>query len=182
MPYKWFTSDLHFGHAKVIEYCNRPYKDAQHMNEILIQNWNSVVKPDDEVYHLGDFAFLKDSDIDKITCRLNGKIHGIWGNHDKGRNLTNHGFVSMYEFAELRLAKDIIVKMCHFPYTGDHDDKDRYPHLRPIKSDNKWLLHGHVHGLWQVMPQERMINVGCDVWNYKPISADQVIDIIRKNP
>lgn len=179
--YKFFTSDLHFGHANVIKYCNRPYRTAEEMDEDLISKWNSVVSPQDEVYHLGDFAFLKDEKIKLIVPRLNGKIHGIWGNHDKGKNLVGAGFVSMYQTAELRLAKDITVKMCHFPYQGDHDDYDRYPHLRPKKEDDgKWLLCGHIHEKWKVRHDMQMINVGTDVWGYKPVSADTIIDIIRK--
>lgn len=39
----YFTSDLHFYHEKIIHHCNRPFRDAQEMNEKLIQNWNSIV-------------------------------------------------------------------------------------------------------------------------------------------
>ena len=56
MPSIWFTSDTHFSHCNIIKYCNRPFKDVDEMNKILIQNWNNVVRPDDIVWHLGDFA------------------------------------------------------------------------------------------------------------------------------
>lgn len=179
---KYFTSDLHFGHKNIIRFCNRPFNDIDHMREMLIENWNSVVTPEDDVYHLGDFAFLNNDKTREIISRLNGRKHAIWGNHDEGKNFNNMGFASMYQYAELRLAKDIVVKLSHFPYEGDHEDQgERYPELRPIRTDDKWLLHGHVHEIWQIKPEERMINVGCDVWNYKPVSADRIIDIIRKH-
>ena len=52
----FFTSDTHFGHANIINLCNRPFKDVNHMNDMLVENWNSVVSDDDTVFHLGDFA------------------------------------------------------------------------------------------------------------------------------
>ena len=56
-----FTSDTHFGHNNIIKFCKRPWKTTEEMNEALIERWNSVVKPDDIVFHLGDFAFAANS-------------------------------------------------------------------------------------------------------------------------
>ena len=53
----FFTSDTHFGHANIINLCKRPFKDVNHMNDMLVENWNNVVTDDDTVFHLGDFAF-----------------------------------------------------------------------------------------------------------------------------
>ena len=53
----FFTSDQHYGHAMILEYCNRPFADVQTMNETLVDNHNAVVGKKDTVYHLGDFAF-----------------------------------------------------------------------------------------------------------------------------
>ena len=36
----WVTSDTHFGHAKVIEYCDRPFNDIHEMDRELIKRWN----------------------------------------------------------------------------------------------------------------------------------------------
>ena len=52
----FFTSDTHFGHNNIIEYCKRPYTSVEEMDAALEKNWNEVVKPDDLVYHLGDLA------------------------------------------------------------------------------------------------------------------------------
>ena len=77
----FFTSDTHFFHKNIIKYCNRPFGSVEEMNEALVANWNSVVGPDDHVYHLGDFCF---GNVEKWNwClepgRLNGHIHLILG-------------------------------------------------------------------------------------------------------
>lgn len=77
----FFTSDTHFGHANIINLCKRPFRDVNHMNDMLVENWNSVVTDDDTVFHLGDFA-LGGSDVwNKVLSRLNGKMYLILGNH-----------------------------------------------------------------------------------------------------
>lgn len=58
----FFTSDTHFGHANIINLCKRPFRDVNHMNDMLVENWNSVITDDDIVFHLGDFA-LGDSEM-----------------------------------------------------------------------------------------------------------------------
>ena len=82
----WVTSDLHFGHKNIIRYSKRPFKDVEDMNEQLIQRWNDRVSPDDIVFNLGDFAFLKPEQIAKILSRLNGKQYFVMGNHDLDRD------------------------------------------------------------------------------------------------
>ena len=93
----WFIADTHFFHANIIRYCNRPWnsgknangdivvteKDVFHMNEALINNWNSVVKKDDIVWHLGDVSFGKKDNLKWILPQLNGKINLVKGNHDR---------------------------------------------------------------------------------------------------
>lgn len=78
----FFTSDHHFGHAKILEYepIARPFSSIEYMNEALIEKWNSVVRKGDIVYHLGDFAF--GSQNIKIAARLAGSKRLIMGNHD----------------------------------------------------------------------------------------------------
>ena len=39
----FFTSDTHFYHANIINFCKRPFANVETMNEALIENWNAVV-------------------------------------------------------------------------------------------------------------------------------------------
>ena len=57
----FFTADHHFGHANIIRHCNHPFANAAEMDEVMIANWNAVVRKDDRVIHVGDFAYKGDS-------------------------------------------------------------------------------------------------------------------------
>lgn len=191
----WFTSDTHFYHTNVIKYCNRPFKDVEEMNAMMVIRWNEVVKPEDEIYHLGDFSMAW-RPVEIFTPQLNGKKYLIPGNHDfihtvhpKSKHKDNQdkwiaryaelGWTILPEFYDQIGMFGMNINMCHMPYAGDHvADKTgeiRYPEHRP-KDDGKWLLHGHVHQLWRI--KNRMINVGVDVNNFYPLSLKDIRHII----
>ena len=46
----YYTADTHFGHANVVEMCERPYPDVDAMNEAMIAAWNERVHGHDTVY------------------------------------------------------------------------------------------------------------------------------------
>ena len=69
----YVTSDTHFNHKNIIEYCDRPFKDIYEMNETIINNWNQVVKEEDIIYHLGDYGFGKKENLQEIFEELNGQ-------------------------------------------------------------------------------------------------------------
>ena len=83
----FFTSDTHFGHKNIIKFIDydgnrvRPFDTWEEADEIMVQNWNSVVKPEDKVYFLGDLCFNRNYG-DKLMPRLLGKKCLIRGNHD----------------------------------------------------------------------------------------------------
>lgn len=183
----WFTADLHFGHRNIIRYCNRPFGGVQHMDEMLVRNWNEVVQADDTVWVLGDVAMGSLESSLRLVGRLLGRKLLVAGNHDRcwtphGRRA--EGWTERYQeagFAEVHqgtvelAVANTTVLACHFPYEGDSHDDDRYTEHRPVDR-GLWLLHGHVHDTWA--QRERMINVGVDVRNYRPMSEAAVADII----
>jgi len=80
----FFTADPHFGHARIIELCGRPYVTTKEMNNDLAARWNSVVAEDDTVYVLGDVALGQPvTDSLKHIRRLNGTKYLVAGNHDR---------------------------------------------------------------------------------------------------
>ena len=92
---RYIIADTHFGHANIIQYANRPFRDVSHMNEMLIRNWNETVQSDDLVYSLGDFTLSRRIEvIENLVGRLNGRKILIMGNHDtrKPRDYIACGF------------------------------------------------------------------------------------------
>jgi calcineurin-like phosphoesterase family protein len=187
----YFTSDNHFYHVNVIRYCNRPFSSVEHMNEIMVNNWNSVVGPSDIVYHLGDFSMAFRS-IELYTRRLNGVKYLVPGNHDfchsfhkksrteENRNLwinkyESNGWIILPEQTTIDLDDIGTVNLCHLPYQLTHSADDKYNKWRP-NDDGRWLLCGHIHQNWKV--KDNMINVGVDVWDHKPVSIKQIKEII----
>jgi len=158
---KWFTGDFHIGHENIIKYCDRPFKNIEHMREEIIKRFNQRVKENDTVYFLGDFSFQNKKEREKIYKRLNGKHVFIRGNHDKT------GTCPIYS-AIIRYGDGHFACICHDPI-------DR---LSPYQV----VIHAHVHKAWKAKEDEGIlyINVGVDVWNFYPVSITEIDVIARK--
>lgn len=185
----FFTSDQHFGHANIIAYSGRPFRDVAHMTEELVGRHNAMVTDADDVWHLGDFS-LDERLVARVLPRLRGRHRLVAGNHDtchschrrgesRVRKYIDAGFVEVHERIELELPDLGWVDVCHMPYVGDHTERERYAEHRP-QDRGRWLLHGHVHELWKV--RGKMINVGVDQWAYAPVSIEQLVTAIRTPP
>lgn len=166
----FFTSDLHFGHQRIIELCNRPFESVEHQDETLIANWNSVVKETSEVWVVGDFSHrLTEERNAAIFNSLNGKKHLIIGNHDNYDEMKKLGWESIHNYKELKLNRKKII-LSHYPF------EEWNGFFR-----GTWHLHGHVHstptcaklkdipGRW---------DVGVDRNNYYPISFEEIESLL----
>ena len=176
----WFTSDLHFCHNKEFLYVPRGFTNVQDMNEALVENWNKLVKSDDEVYNLGDFAL---NDIDAAIPyinRLNGTIRWILGNHDTEKKINKIieecPAVWGVGYADLiKYDKKFSIYMSHYPtLTANYDDKKFSQHVI--------ALHGHTHqkGNWINPSNPFTYHVGVDSHNNAPIHIDEVISDVRQ--
>jgi calcineurin-like phosphoesterase family protein len=198
----YFSSDMHFGHQNIIKFSGRPYADLVEMEAMLISNWNDTVTADDTVWVLGDVAMGPIVDSLAACSQLNGHKILLCGNHDRPwagwsqhRPSQNHDWVKRYmdeggfeavldgrSIPGMALHSDdgmgdVFVRLCHFPRTGDHTVEERYKNWRPA-DDGGWLVHGHVHEAWKLDVPNRQINVGVDVWNYRPVSESTLANIV----
>jgi len=174
----FFTSDTHFGHANVIRYSNRPFKDAREMDDEMIKRWNATVGNNDVVYHLGDFAFAQPDRIDVILRQLNGHKHFLNGNHDKTMRKLDlkQYFETVGDYREINVPdkdgpyheKQMIV-MCHYPMISWNK-----------AHHGSWMLHGHCHHNLKYPFRGRIVDVGVDGWDYKPVSYDQIKEHMKK--
>lgn len=166
MPSVWLVSDTHFGHANICKFTNydgtpvRPWDDVNEMDEALVKNWNSVVKPKDKVYHLGDVVINRKS-LD-ILYRLNGDKILIKGNHDIFK--LNDYAAHFRDIRAFHVMNKIIIS--HVPVHPDC--------LERFKGN----IHGHLHG--NIVkdkygkPDTRYVNVSVELTNYTPILFEEV--------
>lgn len=139
------------------------------MDETIISNWNSIVTPGDEVYHLGDFAFNKRSDkVDEILRRLNGQVHLIYGNHDKGPMKQAKGFVTKSDIKRVKVGDTRLI-LCHYA-------------MRVWNQSHRgtYHLYGHSHGTLLDDPNALSCDVGVDCWNFTPVSIEQIKEVMSK--
>jgi calcineurin-like phosphoesterase family protein len=182
----FFTSDLHFSHKNVINYCKRPFKDIFEMNEAIIKEWNKTVKEQDTVWILGDFS-LNPNVAFRVLSRLNGTKYLVAGNHDgcfvankkSAKFITKYlenGFCHVCDHLDWITLKDgTKVLLSHLPYIHNKYD-DRYKDYKP-HDNGEILLHGHLHGRY--IKYFNQIDVSWDAHNGKIISEDEVIAIIK---
>lgn len=151
----WFTADLHLGHKNIIGYSKRPFKNMKHMEEIILLNWNARVSENDIVFVIGDFSFYPTPSTRKIISRLNGTIVWIKGNHDK-----------------IPIIQDLVIEYGGHMWHLAHKPEDC--HL-------DYNLCGHVHNSWKVKTEDERIfvNVGVDQWDFKPISIQEILEVIK---
>lgn len=162
------TSDLHFWHNNIINFCNRPFGSVEHMNEQLIKNWNMVVSEQDHVWFLGDFSFGTYDQTADILNQLKGIKHLIVGNHDrKGRadKLFNRDwrnwFVDSHDYFRLKVPEGKFV-LCHFPFSSWERGYVN--------------LHGHLHSLKGYKNKWKQYDVGADANDYTPLLISDARD------
>lgn len=181
----YFTSDLHFGHRNVMNYCNRPFSSLEEMHQYIIETWNNTVTSEDTVYMLGDFS-LNPKWSDQIVPLLNGTKILIPGNHDacfpwrEGQKHTTRyykaGWKEIHKELIITLSNGQSVLLSHLPYPTSVVYDDRYMSYRP-DDVGLVLVHGHLHGKY--IKYKNMIDVGMDAHEMKMVSEDKLIELIN---
>jgi calcineurin-like phosphoesterase family protein len=154
----YFTSDTHFFHENIIRFCARPFANAEHMNDELIERWNNVVGKNDEVFHLGDVTFGPTDLTAGVLGQLNGKKYLVPGNHDRPRVLAPMFDKLLPQYFELNHNRKKFV-LCHFPIE---------------QWRGNYHLHGHSHGTCRKAGRRR--DVGVDCYGFSPVSIDALVE------
>ena len=176
----YITSDLHFNHQKPFIYEPRGFSSPDEMNEKLIENYNNIVGPQDDVYILGDLCLggadrLDDNFI--LISRLNGCKHIIRGNHDSDKKIDMYN--SIFTVVEIQNAQ-------YLKYNGYHFYLSHFPTFCS-NYDDKGLKHclinlcGHSHIRDKFIDMDKGLIYHCEVdcQNNAPVSIDQVIEDIK---
>lgn len=183
----WFTSDLHFGHLNIIKYCNRPFKDVDHMNHDLIKNFAEALDEHSILINLGDVTMNHQrflwaaSLIPGHHYLVPGNHDGIWPAHKMAKRHETYEVYDLIFEMILGLHTEIDldgtrILLSHLPYVGDAWGKDKHLSYRP-QDQGLPLVCGHVHDAWKYL--DRQFNVGVDVNDFKPVPASRVLDWAR---
>jgi len=189
----FFTSDTHYNHKNICSGTSewgrgsnltRKFDTLDEMNSNLVDNINSVVGEDDILVHLGDWSFGGFDSIEefrnRIICR---EIHLVLGNHDhhiqRNKNGIQRLFTSVSEYLYLNVSRpnggktDKFSFVCmHYPISSWNNMNRGVPHL-----------HGHVHLPHDLRVSEgKAMDVGVDGNHLTPISLDEILGIMLKQP
>lgn len=190
----FFISDTHVFHNNILRLGDgRPFEDIDHHDFSIVNNWNHVVGIEDTVVHCGDVALGQwPVGLERLS-RCNGYKILVPGNHDRVSSVESEKrrerFLPDYlevfdevwdETAQISLQGQMFV-VSHYPYHGDHFEKDRHAELRPVDAGVP-LIHGHTHQKEQVTRSNRgtvMISVGVDSNNWTPVHEDEILRRLR---
>jgi calcineurin-like phosphoesterase family protein len=162
----YFTADHHDDHDEIIQMCNRPFYSRKHMRKEMIKRHNEKVTESDTVYFIGDVSFSRDKEpIRRFIEKLNGIKHLILGNHD---SLKPFDYVEL-GFTTVHTALEISTFLGDFVLVHD-------PAISQIDRDRMFLC-GHIHDLF--IKQKNCINIGVDVWDFYPVSLQQIKELME---
>jgi len=158
----YVISDTHFGHDNILRFKRkdgspvRPFTSTQDMNDVIIQNWNSIVRDCDIVYHLGDVYFGQGH---KVLPNLKGRKRLILGNHDDGKCK----YLQQY-FQKIMVWRNFPEFNCVLSHVPLHESS-----LNKVQ----YNIHGHIHE--KQSPSPRHINCSVEVTGYKPVNIEDLI-------
>jgi len=182
----FFISDLHISHKNIIKYDNRPYSDLEEMHVDLIKRWNEVVQPEDIVYYLGDLSFGRSDTAKWFVNAINGKISYIMGNHDNMKDIVKLGrWENVHEYGTEIFVKDEDNKKARGSQGYQQIVMSHYPILSWNREHHgSWMIHGHCHGSLMKSNQDyykrKVLDVGCNCIDYRPISYGEIKNIMTK--
>lgn len=205
----WFVADLHHGHPKIVDICNRPiflsdkeleginledrnlknpaYKqllDNVHNEWLIKEVINKWVGRRDTIFFIGDLSMAKRQEAEKFIDRLNGNKFLILGNHD--RNLdTSTRFSQITQIKDYTFSRgslNIHIVLCHYPFVS----WNRKPHGSWHVHGLPWNLYGHVHGRYR--NDGLSFDVGIDNEElrnftggvYRPLNLFEIVQIMEE--
>jgi calcineurin-like phosphoesterase family protein len=158
----YFTADHHFGHSGARTLYRRPFASVAAMDQQMVERWNALIEPGDEVWHLGDFAVRQSPErVTSLLAALHGRKHLIVGNNDDAAVTCCGGWSSVQSYAEVTVDGRKLV-LCHYPFRTWRD-----------MGRGAINLHGHSHG--RLKPLPRQFDVGVDAWEFRPVAVADIL-------
>ncbi|POR42419.1 metallophosphoesterase [Methylobacterium sp. V23] len=163
-----FTSDTHWSHRATLGPrlgLNRPFANIEEHDEALIARWNAAVRPQDTVWHLGDFCYRCPEERARwIFARLNGRRFLVRGNHDRiGSRLPWNGTVVDVAHVRVPLTDGTLqgIWCSHYAHR-----------VWPRMHRGDLHLYGHSHG--SLPGTATSTDVGVDCFDFRPVTLDEI--------
>jgi calcineurin-like phosphoesterase family protein len=164
----FLISDTHSGHDGIIGLCGRPFANAREKDAAMIIEWNSVVRTDNTVIHLGDFAHHYPEDkLPKLFPAQNGRKHLIRESHD-GKATQALPWESQRGIAFASIDSQNVV-LCHYALLT-------WPKIRK----GALMFYGHSHG--RILGNTQSCDVGVGVMGFAPVRLAQIKDYLATLP
>lgn len=183
----YLTTDTHFGHDKMVEYCGRPKDFGKRIMEGL-----DIIEPNDILIHLGDFCIGNDEAWHRIFYEeVEGKHWLIKGNHDHKSNewyIRNGWDWVGAKFQDKFFGKNIMFS--HTPiryeiersglYTTDSFDINIHGHFHNNLhrlQEGKFVVEGEKErneiDLANITPRHKLLSI--ENTNYQPVLLESFI-------
>lgn len=166
----FLTGNLQFGRPSAIKAFKRPFDSVEHMNETLVENWNSVVAENDVVYVLGNFAW-DPTTAEEMLRRLNGLIVIVPGEIDEPIfELHNKGILTENAkiIESIFTAGDDKLTVSYWPL-----------HEWPNKAQGHYSFFGYPSQKYKTDHKKKMVNVACDFWGFKPQTLVSIMELFK---
>lgn len=171
----WLISDTHFFHSNILKFTDdngelirgKLFDTVEQMNECMLDNWNSVVKPGDIVYHLGDVMMGNKEEFKKYWKQLNGSKRLIVGNHDDIKWMAQNELFT--KILMWRMFTEFGLLLSHVPI---HQSGLRRGSPTDETAPMLLNIHGHIHQ--NPSPTEHHRCVCVEQINYTPINIEEV--------
>lgn len=168
----YYIADTHFGHDNIRRLSNRPFKTIEEMDRTIIDNWNSRVSDNDDVYILGDFSYKSEDPISYLK-QLNGRKYLIIGNHDS-KLLKNPACKKYFvDISDIKMVNDngTQIVCCHYPMVEWNGYYRNVIHF-----------YGHIHNNFDnetnqyISKVKNAYNVGVDIIGFMPRTLKEILE------
>jgi calcineurin-like phosphoesterase family protein len=175
----YVTSDLHLCHDKEFLYQPRGFDNVWDMNEAILENWNNLVEPEDDIYVLGDLM-LKDSENGiKLIRQLKGNIHVVLGNHDTDKKIKLYN--NCWNIVEIEYAMRLKYHKYHFFLTHYPCLTGNFDKEKPLKRRTINLCgHNHTQDCFSQWTEHPIFHVEMDTNNCTPWLLDDIIEMAEE--
>lgn len=175
----YLTADWHLGHENIIDYCSRPFSNADEMNEHIIRKVRDTVEPEDTLWVLGDITGSpKPKDLRDQLARIPCLVRWIRGNHDPEPETIDDLVVYEGDYAEIKTGikndkgYEFSIALFHYPVVRWNGFYHGHFHA-----------HGHVHDNMREQNQgKRRMDVGVDAQGFEPISVEEFVETLSQVP